>query len=439
MENKKVLVVGAAKSGLAAVRFLNKYGYDVYLTDAKILPNRQQLIASGVKVYDGGHPDILREIDFAFVVKNPGIRYTMPLIAHFVEKGTKIYNEIEVGLSHQKQHRYVAITGTNGKTTTTTMCQELLRCLNPKNVACGNIGYPVCDALLDVKDDEKLDLAIEIGAFQLLGVESFKPHVAVITNLSEDHIDFFGTLDKYYSVKTKIYQLQDKNDYFLRNIDDPAVMQYCQNVPSQVVDFSLFRTDCDVYRKDNKIFYHDVELFDLKDFQLVGIHNVQNVMIASTIGYLMGVSPADIHRVMAQFKGVAHRIEYVRELNGVKYYNDSKGTNVDSTIVALKAFDQPVHLLVGGYDKKVSFDDLKPYLKNVKCMYAFGETKHLFEKIFDKVLIFDNQAQAIEAAHKNAVSGDVVLLSPVCASWDQYPNFEVRGDEFKEIVNKLEI
>ncbi len=436
--NKKVLVVGAAKSGLAAVRFLNKNGYDVYLTDAKVLTNRDELISQGVKVYDGGHPDLLKEIDFAFIVKNPGIRYTMPLIAHFVEKGTPIYNEIEVGLSHQKQHRYVAITGTNGKTTTTTMCEALLKKLNPENVACGNIGYPVCDALLNIDDGRSLDLAIEIGAFQLLGVESFKPHVSVITNLSEDHIDFFGTLDKYYSVKTKIYQLQDENDYFLRNIDDEAIMKYAVNVPCQIIDFSLKRTDCDVYRRDNRIYYHDVELVNLDEFQLVGEHNVQNCMIASAMCYLMGVSPEDIHEVMANFRGVAHRIEYVRELNGVKYYNDSKGTNVDSTIVALKAFSQPVHLLVGGYDKKVSFDDLIPYLGHVKCMYAFGQTKHMFEKIFDNVRIFENQREALDAAHEAALPGEVVLLSPVCASWDQYPNFEVRGDEFKEIVNGYE-
>ena len=436
---KKVLVVGAAKSGLAAVRFLHKNGYEVYLTDAKVLPNRDELIAEGIKVYDGGHPDLLKEIDFEFVVKNPGIRYTMPLIKHFVDNNVKIYNEIEVGLSHQKQHRYVAITGTNGKTTTTTMCEALLKKLNPENVACGNIGYPVCDALLNIEDGRSLDLAIEIGAFQLLGVESFKPHVSVIMNLSEDHIDFFGTLDAYYRAKMKIYQLQDENDYFLRNIDDEAIMKYAIEVPCQVIDFSLKRTDCDVYRKDNRIYFRDVELVNLDDFQLVGEHNVQNCMVASAMCYLMGVSPEDIHQVMADFRGVPHRIEYIRELNGVKYYNDSKGTNVDSTIVALKAFSQPVHLLVGGYDKKVSFDDLIPYLGNVKCMYAFGETKHMFEKIFDNVLIFENMHEALDAAHERAVKGDVVLLSPVCASWDQYPNFEVRGDEFREIVNGYEI
>ncbi|MBR5048673.1 MAG: UDP-N-acetylmuramoyl-L-alanine--D-glutamate ligase [Erysipelotrichaceae bacterium] len=435
---KKVLVVGAAKSGLAAMRFLHKNGYDVYLTDAKVLANRDELISEGIKVYDGGHPDLLKEIDFAFVVKNPGIRYTMPLIAHFVEKKIPIYNEIEVGLSHQPQHRYVAITGTNGKTTTTTMCESLLKTLNPENVACGNIGYPVCDALLNVEDGRSLDLAIEIGAFQLLGVETFKPHVSVITNLSEDHIDFFGTLDRYYSVKTKIYQLQDENDYFLRNIDDEAVMKYAQNIPCQVIDFSLKRTDCDVYRKNNRIYFHDVELVDLDRFQLVGEHNVQNCMIASAMCYLMGVSPESIHEVMANFKGVPHRIEYIRELNGVKYYNDSKGTNVDSTIVALKAFSQPVHLLVGGYDKKVGFDDLIPYLGNVKCMYAFGQTKHMFEKIFGNVRIFENMHEALDAAHQSAQPGEVVLLSPVCASWDQYPNFEVRGDEFRDIVNAYE-
>ncbi len=434
---EKVLVVGAAKSGLAACKFLNKNGYDVYLTDAKQLANKAELEASGIHVYDGGHPDLLWDLDYKYVVKNPGIRYTVPFIKHFVDKGVKIYNEIEVGLSIQPYHDYVAITGTNGKTTTTTMCQELFKTLNPHNVGVGNIGYPVCEALSNIEEGEKLTLAVEIGAFQLLGVETFKPHVAVITNLSEDHIDFFGSLDAYYKTKLLVYKNQDENDYFLRNVDDEAIMQYVKDCPSQIVDFSLYRQDTTVHRTDNKIWFNDVMLVDLSKFNLPGIHNIQNCMIASAVAYLMGIAPETINEVLTNFKPVPHRIEFVRELNGVKYYNDSKGTNVDSTIVALKSFDQPVHLLVGGYDKKVGFDDLIPYCGKVKCMYAFGQTKYMFKEIFDPVEIFETMDEATIAASKAAVAGDVVLLSPVCASWDQYPNFEVRGDIFKDIVNKL--
>jgi len=434
---EKVLVVGAAKSGLAACHFLVKYGYDVTLTDMKALANKKELEEEGIHVYDEGHPDCLLTTDFKFVVKNPVIRYTMPFIKFFVDKNIPIYNEIEVGLRHQKQHDYVAITGTNGKTTTTTMVQELLRTINPKNVGCGNIGYPVCDALYNIKEDEKLDLAIEIGAFQLLGVETFKPHVATITNLSEDHIDFFGSLDAYYRSKTRVYRLQDKNDYFIRNVDDEAIMAICDDIPSTIIDFSLTRQDLPLHLNEGKIFFNDKMLFDLSHFKLVGIHNVQNAIIACGAAYLMGISPEVINQTMSNFKPVEHRIEYVREINGVKYYNDSKGTNVDSTIVALKSFNQPIHLLVGGYDKKVSFNDLKPYLSNVKCMYAFGQTKHMFEEIFDNVKIFENMAEAVDAAYQEAVSGDVVLLSPVCASWDQFPNFEVRGEQFKQQVNNL--
>ena len=216
-----------------------------------------------------------------------------------------------------------------------------------------------------------------------------------------------------------------------------SILLYCRNedIRAKVIEFSAEDPNTELGVRNGKVCYGDIELFDLANFKLVGQHNVQNAMAAACMGYLMGADPKDIKDVIENFKGVEHRIEFTRELDGVRYYNDSKGTNVDSTIVALKAFDKPVHLLVGGYDKGVPFDGIKPYLGNVKKMYAFGVTKHKFPEIFDNVELFENMHDALDAAHKEALSGEVVLLSPMCASWDQFPNFEVRGEQFKDQVN----
>lgn len=434
---KKVLVIGAGLSGNAAAKYLARRGYEVYITDAKEIKEKQQLEEAGIKVYDGGHPDFLKEISYDFIVKNPGIKYSVPFIDYFVKKGCRIINETEFALSDHPYVQYGAVTGTNGKTTTTTILSLLLQKLNPANAACGNIGLPV-SAVLDESEDRNLKLAIEISGFQLVALETFKPKVSVIMNLTPDHLDYFGSEDAYYRSKTLVYEKQDVNDYFLRNVDDENVMKYCQDIKCNVIDFSLVRDDVDLCIRNNCVYYKDIELFDIARFKLVGMHNVQNAMVAGCMGYLMGVSVPDIHEVIENFAGVEHRIEFVNEIDGVRYYNDSKGTNVDSTIVALKAFDRPVHLLVGGYDKGVPFDGIKPYLSVVKKMYAFGTTKMKFVELFENTELFENMHDALQAAHDEAEEGEVVLLSPMCASWDQFPNFEVRGKMFKEQVNAFE-
>ena len=434
---KRALIIGAARSGIAAGRLLRKNGYEVWLTDSKTVNEKGDLEAEGIKVFDNGHPDFLKEQEYDLIVKNPGIKYSVPFVKYFADKGCEMLNEMEVAVELQPQHEYAAITGTNGKTTCTTMLGGMLKTLNPHNEACGNIGLPVC-SVIDGHEDEKLQLAIECGAFQLLGIKKFHPAVSVIMNLTVDHVDYFGTVDAYYRSKTLVYKNQDENDYFLRNVDDPLVLEYCQNIPCKVIDFSLVRTDVDLRVENNKVMYLDVELFDLSRFKLPGMHNVQNAMVAACMAYLMGVDVNDIRSYCESFMGVEHRIEFVRELDGVRYYNDSKGTNVDSTIMALKSFNCPIHILVGGYDKKTGFDGLKPYLGNVKTMYAYGVTREQFIPLFDDVRLYDNMFEALDAAHENAKPGEVVLLSPACASWDQFPNFEVRGEQFKEKVNAYE-
>ncbi|MBR0385193.1 MAG: UDP-N-acetylmuramoyl-L-alanine--D-glutamate ligase [Erysipelotrichaceae bacterium] len=433
---KKVLIIGAALSGEAAARYLKHKGYDVYLTDAREVAERQQLEAEGIHVYDGGHPDELLQLDYEFAVKNPGIKYTVPFVAAIQEKGVLILNEMEIALNDFPQIRVGAITGTNGKTTTTTMLGELLKSLDEHNLAAGNNGLPLCDVLGQAEELPKA-LSVEIAAFQLLGCPNFHPFVSVIMSLTPDHLDVFGTEEAYYRAKTLVYRNQNTDEFFLRNVDDANVIKYCTDIPCQVIDFSLERTDTELRVENRKVMFRDVELFDLDHFRLPGMHNVQNGMVAGCMAYLMGVKPEDISRCMAEFPGVEHRIEFTDEINGVRYYNDSKGTNVDSTIMALKSFDKPVHLLVGGYDKKTGFAGLKPYLGNVKTMYAYGDTKMQFTELHDDVRLYENMHDALQAAYENAREGEIVLLSPACASWDQFPNYEERGRQFKQQVHSL--
>ena len=427
------LVIGGALSGISTAKYLNRKGYTVYLTDAREIKEKKELEEIGIRVFDNGHPDLLKDLDYEMIIKNPGIKYNVPFVKHFVDKGMMMLNETEIAMADQPQVKLGAITGTNGKTTTTIMLGTLLHTLNPDKGYVGNMGIPLCDYFLD-HDGEEVSLAIEIAALQLIGCPSFHPFVSVIMNLTPDHVDYFGSVDAYYRAKTLIYKNQDEKDYFIRNVDDENILKYCTDVKCNVIDFSLEKEDVPLHIHERKAYYNDVELFDLDRFKLPGMHNVENAMIAGCMAYLMGVKAEDIKEVLENFKGVEHRIEYVETVNGVRYYNDSKGTNVDSTIMALKSFDCPVHLLVGGYDKKTGFEGLRPFLKNVKTMYAYGNTRDQFVPLHDDVRLYDNMFEALQAAHDNALPSEVVLLSPACASWDQFPNYEVRGKQFKEMV-----
>ncbi len=433
----KVLVIGAALSGIAVSKLMAAKGEQVWLTDMKPVKEKEELESLGIRVFDGGHPDFLKEMDWDLIIKNPGIKYSVPFVKYFVDKGYKMYNEIEIALRDHPEIRYLAITGTNGKTTTTTMLGEMLKKLNPNNVACGNVGLPVSEVVMD-RDTDNLTLAIEIAGFQLLGCETFHPLASVIMNLTPDHVDYFGTVDAYYKSKTLVYQNQNENDFFIMNVDDENVREYCKNVPCQIITLSFVRTDNDLHVSEGKAWFRDIELFSVDKFRVPGMQNVQNALVAGCMAYLAGVDIRDIREFLESFMGVEHRIEYVAEIDGVRYYNDSKGTNVDSTIMALKAFDCPVHLLVGGYDKKTGFADLKPYVGNVKKMYAFGNTKEQFIPLGCSIELFDNMEQALNKAHEEAREGEVVLLSPACASWDQFPNYEVRGKLFKQQVHHFE-
>lgn len=433
---KKVLVIGAAKSGIAACRLLKKLGYDVTLTDAKEIAEKEELQKMGVSVYEKGHPVCLKEVPWEFIVKNPGIPYHVPFVAYFQNRHARILNEIEISVWAAKGLHFGAVTGTNGKTTTTTLLGELLKRKDKKAFCAGNIGIALSE-IVEQNPALTADVALEISGFQLVGCESFRPDVSVCMNLTPDHIDYFKSVDAYYKSKMLIYKNQRKEDVFLRNIDDENILKYAQNIPCRVINFSV-KKDAELCIKNGKVMLQEICLFELKDLHLPGLHNVQNAMVASCMAYLMGVPLCEIQEGIRQFKGVEHRIEYAGEVNGVRFYNDSKGTNCDATKIALQAFDKPVLLLAGGYDKKTGFEELRPFMNRVKQMFVFGETRSQLKALKEDSIVCENMNEAFKKAWEMAEENDIILLSPACASWDQFDNFEQRGEIFKQLVTDLE-
>jgi UDP-N-acetylmuramoylalanine--D-glutamate ligase len=429
----KVLVLGAARSGIAVARLLVHHGHQVTLNDGGAVVVPEDLVSS-ITVITGQHPQSLWDDGFDLIIKNPGIKHTLPFVRGFVERGIPIINEMEYA-SWGVNYRYGAITGTNGKTTTTALLGALLKKLHPHNGAYGNIGNALSEIAL-VHPRESLTLALEMAAFQLLGTPTLHPTVSVILNLTPDHLDVFESLEEYYRTKTLVYRNQRGDDWFLLNLDDPEIVHLATDVPCQTVTFSQ-NVRADVWVDQGTVRCFGEALFELSDLQIVGRHNVQNAMVAAAMAYKLGVQPIDIKAGIRAFLGVEHRIEYVRELNGVRYYNDSKGTNAEATVVALNAFDHPVILLAGGYDKKTGFEALKPVIGQIKTLIVFGETKHQLARLVEGAILVETMEDALNMAHQLAQAGDIVLLSPACASYDQFKNYEERGRLFKEMVLRL--
>ena len=431
----KALMIGAARSGIAAAKLLNEKGYEAIITDLKEIPEKEELEALGIRVYDGGHPDFLKEEKFDLIVKNPGIPDSAPFVKAMIDQGYFMYNETEIAARYAPHYRFGAITGTNGKTTTTTLLGEMLKTLDPHNGAIGNNGFPVCETVRTLGDGD-YTFAVEIAAFQLLGTKDFHPVVSVCTNLTPDHLNVFGTTDAYYKAKMLVWQNQTEDDWFITNADDPNCMEYARDLPCRMLTFSLEK-DADICLKDGKVMMFGEELFDTAILRIPGMHNIANAMCAAAMAVKLGVSRENIVKVLSEFPGVEHRIQFITEKDGVRYYNDSKGTVPEATIVALKAFPQPVILLGGGYDKKTGFAAMKPYLDRIKYLIAFGATKYQLKDLYPDAILVENLEEAVAKAHELAKDGDIVLLSPMCASWDQFPSYEVRGHRFAELVKEL--
>ncbi|HEA4085760.1 TPA: UDP-N-acetylmuramoyl-L-alanine--D-glutamate ligase [Enterococcus faecium] len=445
-ENKKVLVLGLAKSGVSAAKLLHELGALVTVNDGKPFdenPEAQELLSLGIKVITGSHPIELLDEEFSLMVKNPGIPYSHPLVAKAQEMGIPVITEVELAYE-VAECPIIGITGTNGKTTTTTMTGLLLNAGADQGIArlAGNIGYPASGVAQEAKSEDKT--VMELSSFQLMGITDFRPHIAVITNIYEAHIDYHGTRKEYVKAKWNLQKNMTEKDYLILNWNQSELQELAQRTKARVLPFSTKEVLEDgVYADDYSIYYKKEKIMEISELGVPGKHNVENALAAISVAKLYGISNEAIRETLHFFHGVPHRTQYVGEIQGRKFYNDSKATNILATKMALSGFEtSKVVLLAGGLDRGNTFDELIPSLKGIKAMVVFGQTK---EKLMDAgkkagietIVTADSVEQAVPLALENSTDGDVVLLSPANASWDQYPNFETRGNRFMEAVNRL--
>lgn len=444
-QNEKVLVLGLAKSGVSAAKLLHDLGALVTVNDGKPFnenPQAQELLEAGITVITGSHPIELVDEGFSLMVKNPGIPYTHPMVARALELHIPVITEVELAYLISEAP-IIGITGTNGKTTTTTMIATILNENRTKGQArlSGNIGYPASSVAQEATNDD--ELVMELSSFQLKGTQSFHPHIAVITNLYEAHIDYHQTRADYVASKWKIQANMTADDYLVLNWQQEEVRELAKTTQAQVVAFSTTEKVDGAYLLDGNLYYKGELVMPADQLGVPGSHNIENALAAIAVAKLMHVENSAIQTALSQFHGVKHRTQFIEEIAGVRYYNDSKATNILATQKALAGFDlSKVVLLAGGLDRGNSFDALIPSLKGLKAIILFGETK---DKLADaakqagitSITMTENVETAVPIAAKLAQVGDIVLLSPANASWDQYPNFEVRGDKFIAAIEKL--
>ena len=448
MEINTAIVAGTGKSGISATKLLVNHGVKVYLFDE----NKDRDIEA-IKEKTGDSELVQIELgelgedalsSSQLMVISPGIPVDAPFTDVVRNAGIPIWSEIELAY-HYGKGKIAAITGTNGKTTTTALVGEIVKAHNAKTIVVGNIGLPYTE-LCDTTDDDS-DTVAEISSFQLETVIDFHPNVSAILNLTPDHLNRHYTFENYGNVKFSITKNQTMDDVTVLNYDDEHTRAMGEKAKDHchVVYFSrLEKPAGGVYVEDGDIILEDgdkkINVLAIKDLKLMGAHNVENVLAAVGISYYMGV-PVDVIRdVATSFKAVAHRIEYVDTIDGVAYYNDSKGTNPDAAIKGIQAMVAPTFLIGGGYDKGSEYDEwIEAFDGKVKWLVLIGQTAQKIADCakrhgFNSIIFEENLQDAVAYCHENAVDGDAVLLSPACASWGQFDNYEQRGDMFKEYV-----
>lgn len=439
-ENKKIFILGMARSGYEAAKLLSDYSNEIIVTDGKEQDSSlvSELESLGVKVIITGDQLSLLDDSFDYVIKNPGIKYDNPVVVKAKELGIKVINEVEMAYSFlDKSVNIIGVTGSNGKTTTTTLISEFMKNSFDNVYLGGNIGIPLSNFVRDIKPNSYL--VLEISDHQLCDMYNFKTNVSVLTNITPTHLDFHKSYEVYQMTKKKIFNNHTSDDLAVINKDDEVSMKITDDIKSTKVYYGHDKTNLAYYDEEG-IYYDGKLVIKLDDIILKGKHNYQNIMGAIIAVKKYGVTNEVIQKVLKEFKGVEHRLEYVDTIDGVTYYNDSKATNCVSTITALNSFDKPTILLLGGYDRGHSFHDLDDSMKNVKCVVCFGETKNRIEEFCNDLNIKcyknDTLKEAMNVVKDICTPGDVVLLSPACASWDQYDRFEDRGEEFKKLVRE---
>lgn len=447
LRQSKVSVIGAARSGVAAAKLLQQNGATVFVSDreheAKLAPHLPQLRAAGIAYELGGHTD--RVYDCSLMVISPGVPSTAPVVLEAQRRGIKVVSELELASWFCKAP-IVAITGSNGKTTTTTLLGRILFDAKKKHVVAGNIGTAFSAVVLELAET---DVAVlEVSSFQLDHCETFRPKIAVILNITPDHMDRYGnSMERYAASKARIFMNQTADDLLIYDVDDEWTAKTVRQAKSRTLGFSVQK------QLVEGAFVEEGELVTIlegtksqviptNEISIRGVHNVYNAMAATLAGQLLGVRAASIRATLKNFKGVEHRLEYVREFEGVKYFNDSKATNVDSVRYALQAFHEPIVILLGGRDKGNDYSKLRELVKkHVRAIVAIGESAEKVEKAFAEIkptVRASSMPEAVATARRLAQPGDVVLLSPACASFDWFENYEHRGRVFKELVNQLQ-
>ena len=446
VKGKKISVIGAARSGVGAAKLVKKLGGIPFVSDfspkEKIIDAVNQLKNENIDFEFGGHSD--RVYESTLMIVSPGVPNDSLVLNNARSKGIKLVSEIEFAYNYC-EGKIIAITGTNGKTTTTSLCGHVFNTCGYKTHVAGNIGVAFSEVVLDVKEGEFVSL--EVSSFQLDLIENFKPAAAMILNITPDHLNRYeNSLDRYAESKQKIYKNQNQSDFLILNKDSQAVMKYLSDHKSKSLYFSI--SD----EQNNGCFYSGGEVIfkmngkenfrcSRNDIKIRGEHNLANAMSVICAAKVFNLDNAGIVKGLQTFESVEHRLELVREINGVKYVNDSKATNVDSVWYALKSFDEPILLILGGQDKGNDYEQIKDLvIQKVKKIYAIGSSA---EKVFNffhsdvKVEIEKSLEDAVNKSSRETQKGDVVLLSPACASFDMFNNYEHRGKVFKEAVNKL--
>lgn len=443
---KKVLVFGSGISGIGAVKLLEDHGAEVVLYDGNESLDQASLreqLGEKTAIVLGEFPEhLLKELDL--VVLSPGVPTDLPVILAMKEHGIQVIGEVELAYAFGKGD-VLAITGTNGKTTTTSLLGEIMKCHQEEVFVVGNIGNPYTVAAGQMT--ERSVAVAEMSSFQLESIETFRPKVSAILNFTPDHLNRHHTMEAYVEAKKQIAKNQTAEDYCVLNYEDERTKAFGEEVKAQVLYFSsAHKLERGIYLDDGKMIYKNPEeeiVCHVDELQILGIHNYENVMAAVAMAAVYGVPMDTIRKAILAFKGVEHRIEYVTEKDGVVYYNDSKGTNPDAAIKGIQAMNRKTVLIGGGYDKNSEYTEwIQAFDGKVKQLILIGATR---EKIaqdaekcgFHDYVFADTFEEAVLLAAKTAKSGEAVLLSPACASWGMFPNYEVRGEKFKEIVNSL--
>jgi len=446
VKGKRVLVVGLGKSGIASALFLADRGARVAVSDTKSeeeLPREIPLLLDRGIVVEAGYHGERTFKEQELIVISPGVPADVPQLLQARQAGIPVIGEVELAARYLKG-KIVAITGSNGKTTTTSLAGEIIAAGGRETLVGGNIGTPAI-GFVESSTDETW-IVLEVSSFQLETIETFHPKIAVVLNVTPDHLDRHRTFANYAAAKTRIFENQARDDFAVLNADDATCVAMADKTTAAVYWFSRQRkAEHGAFVRGDSIIWRDLgkeqTIMHIAEISLKGAHNVENVLAAVCVGVLAGVDPAEMRYAVANFKAVEHRLEYVATIRGVQYYNDSKATNVDATIKALESFPSGVHLILGGKDKGSDYSVLNPLLeKRVKGVYTIGSAASKIESQLrgTQVVSAGTIDNALRRASEAATPGDIVLLAPACASFDQFVSYEHRGRVFKDLVRQME-